>query len=146
MRFDRPLSWLEIILICALIGSWLMWAVLWVDGVAAHHSPADCRAYLSEVVKPRESGGDYTAANLSTSETHTDGRVGSFGGYQIAEFNWEEATEWMAEQGMRDWSGIRPDRAPPIVQDAVAVWLCERYGKCPWLFADERIRCYKKLS
>ena len=103
----------------------------------------DCRQFLEETVKPRESGGDYTAANLSASERHIRwGTTGSFGAYQIAAPLWDEEAE---RQGLHGWAGWYPHWAPPEIQDRIALGLCERYGKCPWLLGEERRLCWKQM-
>ena len=154
MRPSRVLSWLELIMAWLLIIV-LVIIVLAVSGAltliitdsrtvnpvsvfgkpaAAHHS---CEWWLAEVVLPRESGGDYTALNMSPSEEHTGWGVrGSYGAYQIALPLWEEERE---RQGLSEWAGWFPHMTPPAVQDAIALGICQRFGRCPWLFGAERL-------
>ena len=145
MRLDRPLSWLEIILICLLIASWLLigW---WAMEQRADGTAHDCRSYLAEV-RQRESVGDYRAVNERPSEWHSGWQtLGSYGAYQIAQPLWNEAAGWMAAEGLRNWVAIRPDVAPAIVQDAIANRLCDRYGRCPWLTGSDRKICWQEIS
>lgn len=153
MRLNRVLSWLELILLWLLI-ILVLSLVLVVSGVlaagvddtkpvAAHDRPAEgCSRYLAEVVIPRESGGDPLAVNIRDTETHK-GTDGSYGLYQIAPFLWDEEAE---RQG-GEWVGWYPHWAPAEVQDAIALGICERFGRCPWLLdVDERRRCWQHLA
>lgn len=64
-----------------------------------------------------ESRGHYSAVNEGISETHFDGRVGSYGAYQFGQATWD----WVASRHELFWLvGIRPDRAPWWAQDAMA--------------------------
>lgn len=112
------------------------------DGASGHHS---CRYFLENTVKPRESNGEYDAVNERPSEYHpSSGETGSYGAYQIAQFLWDETAQQMADEGLRNWVGVRPSFAPKIVQDHVALLICERYGRCPWLFPPEREACFRR--
>lgn len=69
-------------------------------------------------VKQRESGGNYQAV----------GR-GYYGAYQFAPSTWDSTAR---HAGRLDLVGIRPDRAAPADQDAMALHLLQWQGRGPW--------------
>ena len=106
----------------------------------------DCHHWL-EAVLIRESRGDYQAVNEAASEYHHKWQtLGSYGGYQIAQPLWNDAAGWMAAEGLRDWRDVPPHLAPAIEQDAVAMRLCQRYHRCPWLSGTARVECWQRLD
>ena len=130
------------ILILLVVGFLLLWGIVgwWHSDARGHHS---CAYFLEEIVKPRESGGDYTAFNVKRSEYHRKwDTTGSFGAYQIAGPLWREEA---IRQGLHQWAYWFPHWTPTYIQDQIALGICERYGKCPWLIGDERVRCWKRL-
>lgn len=83
-------------------------------------------------IRSCESGGDYGAVNEAVSETHDDGTVGSYGAYQIWPALWAETIiQWMGRT-WAPWAEVRPDRAHPAIQDAVAAVIWWRLGTIAW--------------
>lgn len=69
-----------------------------------------------------ESDGDPRAVNESASETHWDGRVGSYGLYQFGRGTWGDVAgrAWRAGLVEVDWSHGYPHHAPPRAQTLIA--------------------------
>lgn len=106
---------------------------LWVADAVGASDPVAER--LAEI-RSCESGGDYQAASYSKTEMHFDGSVGSFGAYQIGQPTWD----WVA--GTLDAPylvGMRPDLAPPNVQDMIAARLL-------WLEANDDLHGTRNFS
>ena len=100
---------------------------LWADKQAQGHSLEFREQQLADI-RRCESGGDYQAVNERASEYHAKWDVtGSYGGYQFSQPMWDEAAASLYELVGRNWEGVRPDKAPPIVQDAIAEITFDRY-------------------
>jgi muramidase (phage lysozyme) len=69
-------------------------------------------------VKQRESGGNYQAVG-----------AGYYGAYQFAPSTWDATAR---HAGRLDLVGVRPDRASPADQDAMALHLLQWQGRAPW--------------
>ena len=69
-----------------------------------------------------ESGGDPGAVNVAASETHWDGRTGSYGLYQFGRGTWDDIARraWLAGLVEVDWSHGYPHHAPPAAQTRLA--------------------------
>ena len=77
-------------------------------------------------IKRCESGGDYGAINWDDYHPSWD-TYGSFGAYQIAQPLWDEHAPQVALHPLRNYEHVRPDKAPPWVQDRVAESLWDDY-------------------
>ena len=132
MKYQRE-TWITIIMIifiaasiAILIGIYLV--APWLSK-AASHSQATRTRILHDIAMC-ESGGDYTAINESDSEYHPKWDVtGSYGAFQIAIPLWDEQA-WRNNTGphpLSSWAGIRPDHAPPYIQDLMAKSLFDDY-------------------
>lgn len=90
--------------------------------LAAPRAEAQSTSYWLDKIMMCESGGDPFAENLSETETHWDGRVGSFGLFQFGEGTWEDVAERLFAKGLMDidWSKVPPHYAPPEVQRRIA--------------------------
>ena len=75
-------------------------------------------------VRRRESGGDYTAENSTSTAS---------GAYQFLDSSWRTLS---ARAGYGGYGG-HAAYAPPEVQDAVAVWTVENIGRSPWYSASK---------
>lgn len=64
----------------------------------------------------QESGGNYQAVNPS----------GHYGAYQFGIGTWQQACT-LAGLALTNWPNVRPDRAPPSIQDAAATALMSLY-------------------
>lgn len=80
--------------------------------------PNNSDAAFLACVKQRESGGNYQAV----------GR-GYYGAYQFAPSTWDGTAR---HAGRLDLVGVRPDRASPADQDAMALHLLQWQGRGPW--------------
>lgn len=85
--------------------------------VAAPESPSTA-AFLA-CVRHRESTDNYAAVNPH----------GYYGAYQFDQRTWNHTA---AHAGRQDLVGIRPDRASPADQDAMAEALLGWLGRTPW--------------
>ena len=89
--------------------------------VSAHHSSD----WLYRIMMC-ESGGDPLAENLSDTESHWDGRTGSFGLFQFSQGTWNDIAIRAFDGGLIDvdWSHSLPHYAPEEVQWDMArfVW------------------------
>ena len=142
MKRMGVLSWAAVIAIWLAVIAVLLFVLVLTeaDALGGHHS--DCYVYLQDV-KQRESGGDYQAVNVGVSETHRQwNEIGSYGAYQIALSLWEEER---LRQGLDEWAGFFPHWTPPEIQDRIAMGICQRFGRCPWLFGSERLECWQNL-
>ena len=79
-------------------------------------------AGLLDLIAQCESSGDPAAVNVSASETHWDGRVGSYGLYQFGSGTWDDIARraWRAGLVEVDWSHGYPHHAPPAAQTRLA--------------------------
>ena len=79
-------------------------------------------SYWLDKIMMCESGGDPLAENLNETETHWDGRVGSFGLFQFAEATWQVVAKNVFDAGLTkiDWSHMPPHYAPPEIQRKIA--------------------------
>ena len=122
MRLDRPLSWLEIILICLLAALTVFW-LLPNSPLRGHHSQ---NWQWLEKIAQCESGGDWGAVNERTSEKHDQGQIGSYGKYQFGVPTWQETVKRAVLIGKADigWIHVYPDAAPPEIQQQMAtlIW------------------------
>jgi hypothetical protein len=82
--------------------------------------PTASEANFLACVRQRESHGDYTAVDPT----------GTYmGAYQIYQGGWDAVARSM---GRTDLVGVRPNRAAPADQDAVALTMLRMYGTSPW--------------
>lgn len=82
-----------------------------------------------------ESGGDPEAINESETETHWDGKVGSYGLYQFSHGTWMGITYQAFRLGLTpfDWGHVRPDYAPERIQTLMAELLWDKgEGRSHW--------------
>ena len=82
--------------------------------------PTASEAAFLACVRQRESHGDYTAVDPT----------GTYmGAYQIYQGGWDTVARSI---GRSDLVGVRPNRAAPADQDAVALAMLRMYGRSPW--------------
>ena len=74
---------------------------------------------LLSCIRQRESRGIYTAVNAA----------GYYGAYQFHPATWDNVAR---HAGRPDLVGVRPDRAAPADQDAMALALLRWQGAGPW--------------
>ena len=101
---------------------------VWQEAADAH-SP-QIREETLRAIRLCESGGDYQAVNVSDSEWHPQWKTqGSYGAYQLSQPIWDEQTgrNNRGAHPLSSWEGIRPDLAPPYIQDRVAESLYDDY-------------------
>ena len=82
-------------------------------------APSETKAGFLACVRKAESHDDYGAVN----------RHGYYGAYQFDPRTWNHTA---AHAGRQDLVGIRPDRASPADQDAMAEALLGWLGRTPW--------------
>lgn len=90
----------------------------------AEPAPSSTEAFLA-CVRHRESTNNYAAVNPH----------GYYGAYQFDQRTWNHTA---AHAGRKDLVGIRPDRASPADQDAMAEALLGWLGRTPWHNACEK--------
>lgn len=122
----------------AFIISAIMTIIAWTNYASGHpHIPDPVNLYIHhhdrlEKIRHCESRGDYQAINEKPTETHNDGTIGSYGGYQIWPALWTETiVQWMSKI-YHPWALTRPDKAPPIIQDLVASVIWWRLQNIAW--------------